>query len=303
MELIRFFRLPQAKRKKNMTTEKQIEANRQNALKSTGPTTASGKVLVSTNAIKHGIFTKDLFLSPDIECKMDYQEILKNLIDCLSPSNQMESLLIEKIAVDFWRLRRTIRFETGSIAQGINTLFDEFYSYGKQNNEKIDEQIRHNKQLIAWNLSYIECLNKGEVTFDQPEWAGDEIKSDIIEDFYVLAKTITSLTKEEREMLYNSYDIKFEVLQTLLTKYGYTETDNISAKLVDIYSKQTEKLEKEIQELSQKKLMNDAADKLTYMVGMIPPVDNTEKILKYERSLQKSIFQNVIMLKKLQGVF
>jgi len=90
-----------------MTTPKQIEANCQNALLSTGPMTISGKTIVSTNAIKHGIFTKDLILTSEIgrENEDEYSEILNNLIECLSPSNQMESLLVEKIAVDFWRLR------------------------------------------------------------------------------------------------------------------------------------------------------------------------------------------------------
>lgn len=39
------------------------------------------------------------------------------------------------------------------------------------------------------------------------------------------------------------------------------------------------------------------------MLGMIPSAENTEKVLKYERSLQKSIYQNLIMLKKIQGTF
>ena len=46
-----------------MTTKKQIEANKQNALVSTGPLTAEGKALVSQNAVKHGIFAKDLIIT------------------------------------------------------------------------------------------------------------------------------------------------------------------------------------------------------------------------------------------------
>jgi hypothetical protein len=286
-----------------MTTEKQLLANIQNAQLSSGPVTASGKAIISTNAIKHGIFTKDLILTSDIEIEDDYREILNNLLECLSPCNQMESLLVEKIAVDFWRLRRVIRFETGSITKSIKNLLDEFYSYGKQNNENIDEQIRHNEQLIEWNQTYLECLAKQEVTFDQPKWEGNDIHSDIIEDFYLIAKSITLLTKVEKEMLYNSYDLDFDKLQTLLIKYGYSEVKEITAKLIELYSQQNQHLEKEIRKLSDQKLMNDSSNKLTYMLGMIPQIDSTDKVVKYERSLQKSIFQNLIMLKKLQGTF
>jgi hypothetical protein len=122
-----------------MTTEKQLLANQQNAQVSTGPMTEKGKIVVSANAIKHGIFTKDLILSSNIgqESESEYQEILDNLEGSLSPCNQMESLLVEKIAVDFWRLRRTIRFETGSLAKCINSLLKDIYSFGNKNNETL----------------------------------------------------------------------------------------------------------------------------------------------------------------------
>lgn len=288
-----------------MTSEKQQKANMQNAQLSTGPLSVGGKAIVSTNAIKHGIFTKDLILSSEIENENegDYQEILNNLVDCLSPCNQMESLLVEKIAVDFWRLRRTIRFETGSLAQGIKSLLKEVYSFGNRNNDSIDEDINHKRQIIAWNSSYLKCLTKGEVTFDEPVWIGKEIKSDIIEDFYLIAKSISTLTKGERDKLYLSDTITFDKLQALLNEYGYSETEEISAKLIELYNQQNQHLEEEIERLSNKKLTNIEVNKLTYMLAMTPTTDNTDKILKYERSLQKSIFQNIIMLKKLQGIF
>lgn len=287
-----------------MTTENQHVANLQNAQLSTGPTTKVGKAVVATNAIKHGIFTKDLILTTEIgqENEDEYVEILNNLIDNLSPSNQMESLLVEKITVDFWRLRRTIRFETGSIAKCIKSLLKEVYSFGNQSNEKIDEDICQKKELLAWNKSYLDYLTKDKVTFNKSVWQGIDISSEIIEDFYLLAKSIDTLTKGERERLYN-YDLDFDDLQALLKKNGYSEAKEISTKLIELYSRQNQRLEEEIQKLAKQKLSNAETNKLTYMLGMTPAADNTEKILKYERSLQKSIFQNLIMLKKLQGVF
>ena len=112
-----------------MSSEKQLIANQNNALLSTGPKTSEGKAIISTNAVKHGVFTKDLIISSILgkENEDEYQEMLNNLIDCLSPQNQMESLLVEKIAIDFWRLKRVIRFETGSIQKYLEEIFKEFY--------------------------------------------------------------------------------------------------------------------------------------------------------------------------------
>lgn len=288
-----------------MTTQKQIEANIQNAQLSTGPTTISGKTIVSTNATKHGIFTKDLILTSEIgqESEDEYREILNNLVDCLCPCNQIESLLVEKIAVDFWRMRRTIRFETGSIAKGIQKLLDETYSYGKQNNKKLEEEIQNKNKQIAWNISYLNCLEKGEVTFEKPMWEQNGFSSDILDDFYMIAKTFKDLTKEIRDSLYYTGDLNFDKLQALLKKNGYSEAKAISTKLIEIYANQNRSLEEEIQKLTQQKIENEAANTLTYMLGMTPATDNADKVLKYERSLQKSIYQNLFMLKKIQGIF
>src|SRR4051812_42325093 len=48
---------PAAKtRKRGPTSERQREANRQNAAKSTGPKTEEGKAASSANALQHGVF-------------------------------------------------------------------------------------------------------------------------------------------------------------------------------------------------------------------------------------------------------
>ena len=74
-----------------MTTKKQTEANKQNALVSTGPVSPEGKALVSQNAVKHGIFAKDLIITTGDgeEDAQEYKELLDGLISSLNPSGQM----------------------------------------------------------------------------------------------------------------------------------------------------------------------------------------------------------------------
>ncbi len=71
--------------------------------------------------------------------------------------------------------------------------------------------------------------------------------------------------------------------------------------MVEHYTQKNVQLSKEIQELEQKKADDNAADNITRMVSPIPAEANSEKVMKYEKSLQKSIFQNLFLLKKLQG--
>ncbi len=127
-----------------MTTEKQITANQQNALKSTGPITEEGKVTVTQNPIKHGILVKDLIIKKGDgkEDAKEFNDMLKNLMQSLRPNDQMESLLVEKIAVDFWRLKRILNFETGSIRKYVDTVIYDYYHQKKSGDKVITHPQR-----------------------------------------------------------------------------------------------------------------------------------------------------------------
>ena len=97
----------------------QISANQINAQKSTGPISEIGKSQVANNAIKHGLFSKNLILAD--EDPFEYQNLLDQLQSELSPSGVLEQTLIERIAVSLWRQKRLIRAETAYIEFGPQT--------------------------------------------------------------------------------------------------------------------------------------------------------------------------------------
>jgi hypothetical protein len=66
-----------------MTSEKQAQANRRNALKSTGPKTPEGKAAVRLNANKHGLRSQEVLLSGEDE------EALKELDENLRAELQL----------------------------------------------------------------------------------------------------------------------------------------------------------------------------------------------------------------------
>ena len=93
-----------------MTSERQAEANRQNAQKSTGPCTAAGKAAVALNGIKHGLLSRECLLKGESETEL--VDFGKRLRAKLAPVGELELLLADRVVSTAWRLRRLIAVET-----------------------------------------------------------------------------------------------------------------------------------------------------------------------------------------------
>jgi hypothetical protein len=94
-----------------MTSDKQVQANRRNARKSTGPKTPEGKAAVQHNALKHGLLSKEVLLPGEDEQAL--RELGENLRAELQPVGELENLLVDRIVASHWRLRRLGRVEAG----------------------------------------------------------------------------------------------------------------------------------------------------------------------------------------------
>lgn len=95
---------------KNHLSNKQIKANRLNALKSTGPKTSDGKRKASINSIKHG-FSAKKFIIED-ENHGDFKNYMNDFLEILSPKNILEQELALQIIITGWKYRRYVILET-----------------------------------------------------------------------------------------------------------------------------------------------------------------------------------------------
>jgi hypothetical protein len=85
-----------------MATIKQIEANRRNAQKSTGPRTEAGRTASSRNARRHGCYAGQVLLEgQDQEM---YDQLLQEFMDELQPETLRERNLVEMMAIEWWHL-------------------------------------------------------------------------------------------------------------------------------------------------------------------------------------------------------
>src|SRR3954454_19007912 len=92
-----------------MATAKQIEANRRNSQKSTGPKTDEGKLKSRVNSLKHGLGAIHVPLPH--ENPIEYHDIRNGLMDTWQPANAQEQMLVDNIASSFLRIQRASRFE------------------------------------------------------------------------------------------------------------------------------------------------------------------------------------------------
>src|SRR6478735_9974755 len=94
-----------------MTSLKQTEANRLNALKSTGPKTIEGKERSRCNAIRHGLTAETVIVG--FEDADDYESFEAIVIADYDARSAVERELVLRLASVLWRLRRATGIESG----------------------------------------------------------------------------------------------------------------------------------------------------------------------------------------------
>jgi hypothetical protein len=269
-----------------MTTQKQINANLQNALKSTGPISNDGKEIISKNATKHGIFSNELVIATGDgrEDVIQYDTLYNELKKDLKPQGQMENLLVEKISVNYWRLRRLIRYETGELREVLDELL-------KDAVEKQHSDYLHKSPPRMLHYNY-----------------GDNISED---EYLSQKKRIDELHRKEYDLTQDDSAIKFILCNRL-----FINTDNIGKaekhKAVEYINKMSpqqkgklrqsliEEAEEILEEMNEVIYWNKKFQILS-RIKSIPNDFNLGKIIKYETSLERSIFRNLSTLRELQA--
>ncbi len=94
-----------------MTSFRQWQANRNNARKSTGPTTDEGKQQCRRNAVRHGLTAETVIGA--LEDAEDYKAFEAAIIADYDAQSAVERELVLRLASALWRLRRATAMETG----------------------------------------------------------------------------------------------------------------------------------------------------------------------------------------------
>ena len=108
---------------KPMTSFRKIEANRGNAIGSTGPKTEAGKRRSRRNAVRHGLTAETVVVAlEDIE---DYQAFEAAIIADHDTRTAVERELVLRLASLLWRMRRATAIETDLLQIQAEILSDD----------------------------------------------------------------------------------------------------------------------------------------------------------------------------------
>ncbi len=149
-----------------MTSDKRIEANRRNALKSTGPKTPEGKASVRYNAMKHGLLSQDVLLPGEDEATL--RELGELLRDELQPVGELESMLVDRIVAAHWRLCRLGRVEAGIFTWELyeelaRRAYGEAHTYEKEKSLYDDiDRLMQPTVIITDEQRHQEALSKAQ---------------------------------------------------------------------------------------------------------------------------------------------
>ena len=108
--------------------DKRSSTSRQNAQKSTGPKTATGKQASCLNAVTHAAYADTLILPG--ENLIDYQRLVHNHFQMWKPQNPIEESFVSQMATTLWRLQRMapaqsnmIRVQIARMSEAIHAEF------------------------------------------------------------------------------------------------------------------------------------------------------------------------------------
>jgi len=128
-------------------SQKQVKANRGNALKSTGPKSKFGKALSAQNARRHGLLAKAVIA--DSEDEKAFLDLVKSLSEMFNPASALEEQLVQKLAIAFWRDRRLARAERITMeVEEEKTVLDEFLSSGPTRSQQLQGVLEIKDSLL-----------------------------------------------------------------------------------------------------------------------------------------------------------
>jgi hypothetical protein len=280
---------------------KKIEANRRNALKSTGPKTANGKSTVSRNAAKHSILAKEVLESEPAHEAASFRELLAQLTQEYQPANVTEKLLVERIASCWWRLKRVIRAENGEVSKELVA------SLGQQ----VTNSDEFREDLVKWMAMRAEWDLMGRIHSGDPvrdRIAADEEVIRNLQRTYTGILAVTGVIRSIKEAVAKEDSLPEERVRSFLEWFGMEglfripldgkwETPEQRKNFIDHLDAKLAELEQSAESLLLKRTIEKRAQ---FLSASLPPENVAGKIVRYEAHIDRQLYRAIDQLERIQ---
>ena len=290
-----------------MTTQRntslaKIEANRRNALRSTGPRSAEGKAIVHHNALKHGLLAREVIITrgDGREDPRDFQGLQARLRSELQPVGVLEEMLVEKIAVSYWRLRRSLRAEAGEIRRRLDhTSWDFTFqmadTFTRDKRFLMTQEVRARFERSSMGIYHMlkvltEVREEVEQVGHLPEYALGRLIKTFGSEHEGLAETCSRFSS----MVTEGPRLALEDPEHFKETPNPEGCKNALLYLLDEKRKELEL----VQEPSQEREMLEL-DTMTRSRAL-PEADAMDKILRYETAIERQLYRALNQLERLQ---
>lgn len=281
-------------------SEKQLQANKENAQKG-GVKTLEGKAIVKYNALRHGLLAKEVVITvgEGAETPEEFNALLADLGTQLQPQGTLEEMLVEKIAVAYWRLRRAYRYEVGLIRNKLDNATDRFYSkttYGGDKKNKTDEEI---KQQIEQEKEGVKHWTKDKKDLTRMHKDGTPVEEIYSwgENWRLLYDKVSELVPDEE--LDDDEEWTKQFREFLKNKENWSD-DRIWQTLIEICDERIEHHKEQILVLEKETEKNRLRLQVVKKLGNIPSKDELDRLLRYEGAIERQLYKAINQLERQQ---
>jgi hypothetical protein len=273
------------------------------AAKATGPRTPAGKDRIKHNAVKHGIFSKVALLKN--ESRSEFDSLLNGLSADFQPKGILEEVLVEKLAILLWRLRRLFIAEVAEIENGAA-----FLEWDEKERQEMDAQKPLCDPLLNSDDEVVGLMQKME----NPKVLGrcldllDELKTDI--------ETAGFESESDEQVLTKLYGDREHWTTTLLETYRIwsataecsdeERAENGYGSIEQCKRSVLEEIEKEILRLNQFKKAKASIEseraQLEALRKCVPDDPQLNRLLRYETNLGRDFDRTLAQLERIQRV-
>jgi hypothetical protein len=315
---------PEDSHRTRQLSERRIQANRRNALRSTGPKTAWEKRTVARNAIKHGLLAREVVITAGDgeESLEEFHALTQRLLESYEPVGVVEESLVQTIAACWWRKARVIRAENGEIRERLDSVrMDRYFRSSDQFNlaMAVGEVAGNGDLFSAQNQADRKVSTTGRLSAlqsFQTNVRGHRLGLAYLKDLLENVKSEVESGGQISEGIWQSLLSAFWVSDYLLARTCFSscppeakvegrppqnvEEEKVDKKRPDVVAVIDNRLKRigllEKHALKREKLAGDAEAR----AFSLPPADATDKLLRYEAHLDRQLYRAMDQLERLQ---